>query len=83
MVQYLEPVHAVRDGSHIMTPDPTDSNPFDGAISTAEDFDDALRELVLTALDNDVDPTGSWVARNGSGTPDFEIEVYELAKDQS
>ena len=66
-----------------MTPDPASPDPFDGAISTVEDFDAAIDELLVAALENDVDLTGSWVARTASGTPDFEVQITELATDRS
>lgn len=56
------------------------SGPFDDAVTTAEELDDALHELLITAYSNGVDPVGSWVVRNGSEVPDWEVEVSRLAK---
>lgn len=52
--------------------------PYDGQISTPEDFEDALALLLQRAWENDVDPRGAWVYRARDGHPDFEATVVEL-----
>lgn len=65
-----------------MTPDPSSSDSFDVDVSTPEEFDAAIADLLAAAVENDVDPLGSWVARNGSEAPDFEVQISELVKDR-
>ena len=55
-------------------------DPFDGPITTEEELDTALKQLLTNAHENDVNPNGSWVVRNGAPTPDWEVQVFELAK---
>ena len=50
------------------------------AIATEEDFKKALQGLVVSACENETDPRGSWVVRNGASMPDWEIHITELAK---
>lgn len=48
-------------------------------ITTTAEFQTALGELLTAARQNDVDPRGSWVYRNGDGSlTNWEVEVYEL-----
>lgn len=49
-------------------------------ITTEEELDTALQMLLASAHENDVAPEGSWVVRNGSSVPDWEVQVFELAK---
>ena len=48
------------------------------AITSEEAFDAAISEVVMTALENGVDPEGSWVCRNGDSAPDMEVIITEL-----
>ena len=57
------------------TPDTPDRD-----ITTVAEFDSALQTLLLTALDNGLDPEGAWEYRNGQVYPDLEVLVTELAK---
>jgi len=59
----------------------TRDHPFDGDVTTEEEFDAALEQLLSAARENGVDPQGSWVYRNGRNAPDWEVMVVELAKD--
>lgn len=47
-------------------------------ITTEDAFDTALNELIVAALQNGIDPKGSWICRNDETVPDTEIMVYEL-----
>jgi hypothetical protein len=51
---------------------------FDGEIESTEEFETALEELLLVALQNDVDPGGSWVYRTDGVGQDLEVMVFEL-----
>ena len=57
------------------TPDTTDRN-----ITTEAEFESALQTLLLSALENGLDPEGAWEYRNGQTYPDLEVLVTELAK---
>lgn len=61
-----------------MTRDAADTP--DRDISTEAEFDSALQTLLLSALENDLDPLGAWEYRNGRAHPDLEVLVTELAK---
>lgn len=60
-----------------MTHDP----PPGGEITTEAEFDAALERLLLQAARNGINPRGSWVYRNGSTAPDWEVMVLELEKE--
>ncbi|MDZ7700817.1 MAG: hypothetical protein U5J98_01425 [Halobacteriales archaeon] len=48
-------------------------------IGTVEEFEDAVGALLTTAAENDIDPRGSWVYRNGQkDLDDWEVIFYEL-----
>jgi hypothetical protein len=51
---------------------------FDGEIADSEEFESALGQLLLAALQNDIDPQGSWVYRTDGTGQDLEVMVYEL-----
>ena len=57
----------------------TNDSPSDDEISSADDFEAALGQIVLAALQNDVDLRGTWEYRTDGETPDVEIMVVELA----
>lgn len=62
----------------------TQDQPFDGDVTTVDEFEDALRALVVTAFQNGVDPRGAWDFRTDDGAPDWEVMVLELqARDES
>lgn len=50
----------------------------DEEIVSAEDFEAALGGLVLTALESDINPHGSWVYHTNDGETDVEVMVFEL-----
>lgn len=56
----------------------TPSAPFDETVTSTTSFEEYLGRVLLGAIRNDIDPRGSWVYRNGSGTPDFEVKISEL-----
>lgn len=48
-------------------------------ITTSDEFEAALKELLAAAEQNDIDLRGSWVCENGSETlSTWEVEIYEL-----
>lgn len=49
-------------------------------ITTEAEFNSALQLLLLSALNNGLDPQGAWEYRNGQNQPDLEVLVTELAK---
>jgi hypothetical protein len=53
-------------------------DPTDGEITTDEAFEAALGRLLLLAIQNGVDPLGSWVHRSDERATDLEVLVYEL-----
>lgn len=61
-----------------MTHDPTD--PPDWKISTDAEFDSALQELLLSALEKGLALEGAWDYRNGQPYPDLEVLITELSK---
>lgn len=48
-------------------------------MSSIEDFEAALSRVILTALQNDIDPRGTWEYRAEETATDMEIMVIELA----
>lgn len=50
-------------------------------ITTQDEFDAALGQLLAHATRIDIDPRGSWIYRNGQNAPDWEVMVYELEKE--
>lgn len=48
-------------------------------ITTTEEFEVALGQIILAALQNDVDLQGAWEYRTEGETPDMEVMVVELA----
>lgn len=57
----------------------TDFTP-DDEISSTEDFEAALGRLLLVALQNGIDPRGSWEYRTDGSGSDVEVMVVELAE---
>ena len=49
-------------------------------IMNEAEFNSALQTLLLTALDNGLNPQGAWEYRNGQTYPDLEVLITELAK---
>lgn len=52
----------------------------DDDISSTDDFEAALGRLLLAALQNDIDPRGSWEYRTEGPASDVEVMVVELAE---
>jgi hypothetical protein len=50
----------------------------DNEITTAAEFDAALEDLLLTALDNNVDIWGAWEYRTNGRGVDLETMIVEL-----
>ncbi len=59
----------------------THDHSFTGEITSADDFEAALGELLTQAHENNIEPLGSWVYRNGESAPHWEVMVLELDKD--
>lgn len=57
----------------------TADSPFDGTLTDETEFESLLGQLLLAALDNDVDPKGSWVFREDGVERHMEVQVTELA----
>lgn len=64
-------------------PHVTPTNPYDDEITSADEFERALGQLLTATVRNDVDPRGSWVYRSGDGVPDWEAMILELEKPES
>lgn len=56
-----------------MTPDPPDDE-----LTSSEEFERTLGQVLLAALAGDTDPRGSWVYRTDGVGPDLEVMVVEL-----
>lgn len=52
-------------------------------ISTTEEFNAALVDLLAAGVDAGVDVNGGWTCRNNSGQDDYEVVVTELADPNS
>lgn len=59
----------------------THDDSFTREITSEEEFETALGELLTQANKHNIDPLGSWVYRNGATAPDWEVMVLELEKD--
>lgn len=57
----------------------TTDSPSNDEITTTEDFEAALGQIILAALQNDINPQGAWEYRTEEETPDMEVMVVELA----
>lgn len=60
-----------------MTRDAADTPNWD--VSTEAEFDEVLHTVLLTALENDLDPRGAWEYQTGQNYPDLEVLVTELS----
>ena len=49
-------------------------------IHTAAELDAALTQILRSAIENGVDPGGSWEIRDGASKPDWEVQIFELQK---
>lgn len=58
----------------------TRDSAFDVTISTTDEFEAALGELLAAAAGNGIDPEGSWEYRSDDSGADWEIMVIELEK---
>lgn len=56
----------------------TASTPDDDEIVSIDDFEAALGRLIVTAIESDVDPSGSWVYRTKDEPTDVEVMILEL-----
>lgn len=48
-------------------------------ISSSDDFEAALGQVVLAARQNDIDLRGAWEYRTDTETSDVEVVIVELA----
>lgn len=60
----------------------TETPPNDERITTDDQFATALKQLLVAAAENDIDPRGAWAVRNGDRLPDWEVMVLELEKQE-
>jgi hypothetical protein len=51
----------------------------DDEVSSTEEFEVALSRVIRTALENGVDPRGTWECRNDGPDPNVEVMIVELA----
>lgn len=51
----------------------------DDELSSSAEFETALGRLVLAALENGIDPRGTWEYRSDDAATDMEVMVIELA----
>lgn len=56
----------------------TKNYPSDWNVTTEAEFDAALEQLVENALENGVDPRGSWVYDTNGSSLDLEAVIVEL-----
>jgi len=54
--------------------------PFEALMTSGEELDRAIQQLLVNACEHDVNPAGSWVVRNGKTLPDWEVQVSKLTK---
>lgn len=54
-------------------------SPFDDPLADEAEFEALLGQLLLAALESDVDPEGAWEYRENGDGPDLEVQVIELA----
>lgn len=57
----------------------TTDNTSDDEISSRTEFEAALGRVISAALENDVDPRGTWEYRTDGTGSDMEVMVIELA----
>lgn len=55
----------------------------DTAITSAEELNSELRELLRRAHESGVNVEGGWDCRNGTGYPDWDVVVTEVTKNDS
>lgn len=58
----------------------TDDFSSDDEMSSTEEFETALGRVILTALDSDIDPWGTWEYCTDGANSDAEIMVVRLAE---
>lgn len=52
----------------------------DVTVTSADEFEAVLAEVVEKAIEADVDVRGAWEFRTRGSTHDWEVEVVELAR---
>lgn len=52
----------------------------DETITTADEFNESLNDLMRTACENGVDVEGGWECRNRTGNPDWDVVILEMTK---
>lgn len=48
-------------------------------VSSPEEFEAALGQVLRAAMESDVDPRGSWVYRDDGTGANVEVQIVELA----
>lgn len=61
----------------------TPSDTPDEWITTDEEFNDALNDLIQTAYANDVGVEGGWECRTSTADPDWDIVILEVTKNST
>lgn len=75
----LESPHLLQ---HNFMVDKPSIDSFQQDITSKATFDAVLGKLIVAALENGVNPRGSWVYRNSGLTPDLEVVMVELEKQE-
>ena len=52
----------------------------DETITTADEFNESLTDLMRTAYENGVDVEGGWECRNRTENPDWDVVILEITK---
>jgi hypothetical protein len=55
-------------------------SPFDEPLTDEAEFEALLGNLLLAALQSDINPAGAWVYRENGAELDLEVQVVELAQ---
>ncbi|MEF8773411.1 MAG: hypothetical protein V5A37_01680 [Halobacteriales archaeon] len=50
-------------------------------VASPEEFETALANLVETAIKAGIDVRGAWEFETGGSTHEWDVEIYELARD--
>lgn len=48
-------------------------------VANTVEFETALGQALFSAVENGINPRGSWEYRTDGATPDFEVMIVELA----
>lgn len=65
----------------LLPPTMTRKNSSDSEISSVEEFEAELAALIEVAVHKDIDVRGAWEFRTGGTNYDWEVNIFELAKE--